>query len=832
VRAVALVALVALVAACGIEGLPPAPEPTAPAVETSFDHLRRLGMDLEVGGQPVRAVALYATAPDYAPAASPARDGSEGVACVDDAARAAVVYLRRFDETGEEWARDQALGLLRFVAAMEQGDGEYLNFVAVDGTPNRDAPSSRKSFSFWAARALWALGEAARVLGRRDPDSFAPLRAVLDRTEKRFTAEVAAGRLPGGSATAGAEALLGVIARFEVERGADRAALIGHAAQLLVPLTAGGPSGARVDHPGAAWHAWGARATEALARAGAALGRPDLIDAAKSEADGLWAGLLRSGDLAAEVSAAGAPTSFPQIAYGVSSMVGGYLALADATGEERYAALAGLTGAWFLGANPTHQPMVDLASGRAFDGIDVGARINRNSGAESTIEALLALEAIGRDPVAADQLVARPRAALRSHPSGGVEVVPATTVVHLTYWPAANPRETELARRLVDRWNADHPDVQVTVQPLPAGRTSEEVLLAAIVARTTPDVCSNISSSLIARLHRAGGLVRLDRFPATAARLRERAGPDMLAPLRLPDRGIYALPWKVNPMMLLYNKRLLADAGVTPPRTHSEFLRAARALARDTDGDGRLDRWALWSPLKTTWHERFYDFYPLYLAASGGVTLLDRKGHVAFDNPAARATMRVLAAGFAAGVFPLANFSDGRDPFLDGTVAMKLIGPWFLWELEELKVAGLEYGVAPVPVPDGADPDRAYAFADMKSIAIFSTTRHPEAATRFAAWLASPAADRLMIESIAQLPYRRGLARDRRFAAAIARWQHLDAYAERVEHSRDIDIHPDVVEIFDILSEAYEAAAIYRAEPIDEALAAAAAEARVVTGER
>jgi len=461
--------------------------------------------------------------------------------------------------------------------------------------------------------------------------------------------------------------------------------------------------------------------------------------------------------------------------------------------------------------------MFDVASGRAFDGIDDGARINRDSGAESTIEAVLALEAIGRDPVAAEALVARPTA---------------RETVHLTYWPAANPRETELAHRLVDRWNAEHPDVQVSVQPLPAGRTSEEVLLAAIVARTTPDVCSNISSSLIARLHRAGGLVRLDRFPATAARLRERASGEMLAPLRLPDRGIYALPWKVNPMMLLYNKRLLAEAHLAPPRTHSEFLRAAHALARDTDGDGRLDRWALWSPLKTTWHERFYDFYPLYLAASGGVTLVDSHGHVVFDNDAARATFDLLAAGFADHVFPLANFSEGRDPFLDGTVAMKLIGPWFLWELEQLKVAGLEYGVAPVPVPDGADPASAYAFADMKSIAVFSTTRHAEAATRFAAYLASPEADRLMIESIAQLPYRRGLVTDRRFAAALARWQHLAEYAERVEHSRDIDIHPDIVEIFDILSEAYEAAAIYRAEPVGEALAGAAAEARVVTGER
>ncbi|HEU5058082.1 MAG TPA: extracellular solute-binding protein, partial [Kofleriaceae bacterium] len=314
-----------------------------------------------------------------------------------------------------------------------------------------------------------------------------------------------------------------------------------------------------------------------------------------------------------------------------------------------------------------------------------------------------------------------------------------------------------------------------------------------------------------------------------AARLAERTSAAMLDPLRRSDGGLYALPWKVNPMMLLYNRQLLAEARVAPPRTHSELLRAARALARDRDGDGRLDRWAMWSPLKTTWYERFFDFYPLYLAGSGGVTLFSGEGDVAFDNQAARAAFQVLSAGFEAGVFPLANFSDGRDPFFDGTVAMKLIGPWFLEELERLGGAGFEFGVAPVPVPDGGDPDDAYAFADMKSIAVFSTSRHPEAATRFAAYLTSPEADALMAESIAQLPYRRGLVRDRRFAAAMRRWPGLEAYAARVERSRDIDIHPDVVEVFDILSEAYEAAAIYRTEPIEKALAAAAAEARVVT---
>ena len=81
-----------------------------------------------------------------------------GLAAVDDAARAAVVYLRHFERTADPSSRQEALGLLTFVTAMEGGDGEFLNFVHADGSPNRAAPTSRKSFSYWAARALWAMG--------------------------------------------------------------------------------------------------------------------------------------------------------------------------------------------------------------------------------------------------------------------------------------------------------------------------------------------------------------------------------------------------------------------------------------------------------------------------------------------------------------------------------------------------------------------------------------------------------------------------------------------------------------------------------------------------
>ena len=854
--------LAAVHAGCGRVDRSTPPPPRAAPLRLTLEHLRHLGLDATVGGRPVRVVALYAEAPDYRPTPSPTRDGSEGIASVDDAARAAVVYLRAYEMTADARERDEALDLLAFVAAMEQGDGEFVNFIDARGRRNRSAPSSRKSMSYWAARGIWALGEAVRVLGTEYVRDSTSLRPVLDRAVARMAREVDAGRLISGSATATSEALLGLLSLQRAEPSAALAALALRTAELLVPLSAGStaapPWGARLDHPRANWHAWGARSTAALALAATVLDRPDLAAAARQEADALWIRFLLAGAVPREVSPAGEVMWYPQIAYGIAPVVEGYLALAEALGDGRYAVLAGLAAGWLIGANAAGVSMYDERTGRTFDGIDgpSPAHVNRNAGAESTIEALLALQQATSNPDAAEYVRYRPV----GDPSRSLADVPGQrhfagpgdgrVVLHLeaggfrlthsrgdaapitlTYWPAANPSEVLLATRLAAQWNAEHPEVQVSVQPLPAGRSSEEVLLAAIVAKATPDISSNVSSALLARLVRAGGVLRLDDRVTTAARLRERATEAMLESLRLPDGGIYAFPWKTNPEMLMYNVDLLAAAGIHPPRTHGELLESFRRLARDTDGDGRVDRWPLWAPIKTTWFERFYDFYPLYLAGSGGLTLIDG-GEIVFDNEAAVAAMDVLRRGFEEGLLPRANFSQGRDPFTDGTVAMKIIGPWFLRELDELKVPGLRYDVAPVPAADGTKPEDRFAFADLRSIAIFSTTRHPDAAARFVAYLTSPAADRLLIEVASQLPYRRALVSDPRFTASLARWPTLRTYATYVERTRDLDIDSDVVEIFDLISEAYEEAAIYGTVPVRQALARAAAEARRIVDAR
>ena len=69
------------------------------------------------------------------------------------------------------------------------------------------------------------------------------------------------------------------------------------------------------------------------------------------------------------------------------------------TGKPHYRATARRLFAWFSGSNVAGQPLYDPVSGRVFDGIADPATVNANSGAESTVEGLLALTALNGTPL-------------------------------------------------------------------------------------------------------------------------------------------------------------------------------------------------------------------------------------------------------------------------------------------------------------------------------------------------------------------------------------------------------------------------------------------------
>jgi multiple sugar transport system substrate-binding protein len=398
--------------------------------------------------------------------------------------------------------------------------------------------------------------------------------------------------------------------------------------------------------------------------------------------------------------------------------------------------------------------------------------------------------------------------------------------VVLKYWSSANPQEIELARRLVEKWNRIHPDIQVEFQPIPAGRSSEEVLLAAIAAGTTPDICSNIWPGAISEYIQAGGLIPLDQFPDFDSVISARAIPfDILNGFRSSDGHFYQFPWKTNPIMMLYNVDIFRDAGIhEPPGTYSEFYSAAERITRDIDGDGRVDIWMGYVDIRPIWWQRFFDFYTFYIAASGGGTLL-RGGHVNFENEDAVKVFEFFQECFRRGYFPVTSFQG--DPFLNGKLATRFTGPWTIAYIEANKVDDFEYNFAPVPVPDDFS-GRVYTYGDHKNIAIFSTTKHREEAWEFVKFLVSEEADLMLLEICNQLPVRGDLLENPVFIDYFERNPMMRPFAEQVAYTRGVDESLEMKEIFDAISQEFEACAVYGARTPEEAVRNLAKRVRVI----
>lgn len=429
-----LFALAGVIAGCRVAPTPtpaPAATPTvspAPAATprptlrhglVNLAHLDFLTEDVELGGAPAAIVHIYSEYPKYEWVDA----AGEGIACVDDVARAAIVYLQFYEDTGEPYALERARRLLTFCLHMQAEDGDWYNFVLDrQGTINREGNTSYKSFGFWAVRGMWALATGYRVFAELDPAFAATLQAAYLRSEARLQANIRnlgrydtvhGLRVPAWLLNqASDQSAIALLALVEYERAVPNPtteALIRQLASAMAEYQLGDaqtyPFGI---HPPMAsapgyWHAWGAAQCQALATAGQALGDPTWVSSARREADTFFSWLLASRMLS-EMGAL--PFHRDQIAYGVNSIVQGYLALWRATGEEAYARRAGLTASWFFGQNIAGVPMYDPETGRGFDGIRGSSAfmVNRNAGAESTIEALMAIRAVAAVPQAARYL--------------------------------------------------------------------------------------------------------------------------------------------------------------------------------------------------------------------------------------------------------------------------------------------------------------------------------------------------------------------------------------------------------------------------------------------
>lgn len=400
-----------------------------------------------------------------------------------------------------------------------------------------------------------------------------------------------------------------------------------------------------------------------------------------------------------------------------------------------------------------------------------------------------------------------------------------TGVIHLTYWCSSNQNEINLAEELVEKWNSTHPEIQVRLQPIPASQSSEEVLLAAIAGKTTPDICSNIWPGAMDDFTNAGGLVRLNEFPDFFDVMASRISMELLNAFQSPDSHYYQIPWKTNPIMVMYNVRLFREAGVkNPPETYSEYLEAARLITKDLDGDGHFDQWMGYRDIRPIWWQRFFDYYTFYIAASGGKTLFD-KSDIVFNNDASVEVFQFFQELYANGYYPRTTFQG--DQFVAGKLATQFTGPWNVIHIQNYAGADFEFDISPIPVPDDTEGP-VYTYGDHKNIALFSTTEHPEAAWEFAKFLITPQADLKLLELCSQIPLRQNLTGDPLYKNYFTQHPRMVKFAEQAPYTRGVDGASDLKEIFDGISQEYEACAVFGLKRPEQAVKDAAERAEMI----
>ena len=387
-------------------------------------------------------------------------------------------------------------------------------------------------------------------------------------------------------------------------------------------------------------------------------------------------------------------------------------------------------------------------------------------------------------------------------------------------WLSNNPEELAWGKAMVADWNSAHPKEKVTAQEIPAGKSSEEVIGAAITAGNAPCLVWNTSPAAVPQFQKQGGLVALDDFPGGTDYIESRTGENAQQ-YKSPDGKYYQLPWKANPVMIFYNKDLLKKAGVDPENpplsTYDEFLDTSEKIV--SSGAAQA---AIWPAPSSEFFQSWFDFYPLYAAQSGGTQLVE-DGKATFNDPNGEAVMNFWAEMYEKGYAQKEKYNG--DSFADGKAAMSIVGPWAIAVYGE----DVEWGAAPVPTESGTSAEETYTFSDAKNVAIYSACKAKGTAWNVLKFATSKEQDGSLLEETGQMPMRDGV--ESAYPDYFESNPDYQAFADQAARTVEVPNVPGSIEIWQEFRNAYSNAVIFGKDSVDNALQTAADKADELAGQ-
>jgi len=329
-------------------------------------------------------------------------------------------------------------------------------------------------------------------------------------------------------------------------------------------------------------------------------------------------------------------------------------------------------------------------------------------------------------------------------------------VVHLQVWSMWSGDEERSFEAVLAEYHKEHPGVVVDN----LGAVTDEKSVRAIIAGAPPDLFTITDPSYLGTLAANNALEPLDGQFEAAGFKDQDFTPGALDECRYQGR-LYAMPYLMDCIALLYNKDVFKDAGLDPnkpPRTYDELVEDCRKITR-RDAEGRLTRIGL-HPVEIS---------PALLMSMFDGRFIDERGRITADDPnnieGVTAYMRLMDAQ---GGYPaVQSFASGFgantgafNPFFHGDVGMLISGEWNAYTAFRYS-PGTHYGVVALPYP-GNHPNRAgLVWLADNPFCIPRGSKHAREAWEFLKWTQTPLAQKMLASTLHNVPNLRSELHDK-----------------------------------------------------------------------
>ncbi|NOU87604.1 extracellular solute-binding protein [Paenibacillus sp. LMG 31460] len=303
-----------------------------------------------------------------------------------------------------------------------------------------------------------------------------------------------------------------------------------------------------------------------------------------------------------------------------------------------------------------------------------------------------------------------------------VATAPAKEPVTITAW--SNDRSAmDVVTEQVKQFNSANKDVQINY--VVQSDDYAKVLTLALQTNQAPDVFT-----------RVGGIDYVkNKWVLPIEGLVDQKLISTLKPFtsgKSPDGKLYSLPTTAITSRLIYNKDLFRSAGLDPekpPVTFSEMKAAAQKITEA----GKGVSYGIGIPLKYVGYVD-WGIDPLIAAGNGDLsssTYNVKTGKFEMDKykPAVEMVREIIKNKWA---FPGASSLDNdpmRSAFADGKIGMFIAQTWDVGVLNDQFKSKADWGVAPLPVPDGTVHSGGVASTG-GSWSIWSGNKHPKEAAK------------------------------------------------------------------------------------------------------